>query len=207
MKFGTCIVETRPLVNLREIIQERHLNFLPDDCGLTCFLSVDNMHMIKQEMFSRELKIIIIEPEMNERKYNSLLTSPWFWEQLNYDKILIFQHDSELLKKGIETYLHYDFIGAQDIRKGCEDKMNGGLSIRDVAKSKLICEQFQYNHEMNEDWWFCIYMNMIGAIIPNSKLDHPFSIEQEFRLGSLGCHAIDKWFTQEQCKQIRGQYK
>ena len=43
-----------------------------------------------------------------------LLTSVWFYEQINAtaNKILIFQTDSCLLKEGIDKFIDYDYIGA-----------------------------------------------------------------------------------------------
>jgi hypothetical protein len=45
------------------------------------------------------------------RVYNSILTNPNFWRGLKYDRVLVFQHDSGLLKHGIEHFLEWDFIG------------------------------------------------------------------------------------------------
>lgn len=201
------MVETRPIPNILEIIQERHLNFIPDDWGLTLFLSQANKHLVTANMFKRPTQIFILPNEFSIDDYNVLLTSISFWDKLPYEKVLVFQTDSELLKNGIENYLQYDFIGAQDNRIGCEGMMNGGLSIRDVKKCMEIVEKFPYDPQRNEDWYFCLFMKEVGGILPPAILPNPFSMELEFKLGSIGCHAIDKYLTIDQCEQIRNQYK
>lgn len=204
MKNGCCIVETRIIPNLLEIIQEKHLNFVPDDWGLTLFLSEQNKHLINEKMFKRDVQIFILPNEFSIHDYNRLLTSVEFWDKLPYEKVLIFQTDSELLRSGIEQFIfpQLEFLGAPS--KEYYPMMNGGLSIRDVKKCKMNCMIYPYDGQRNEDWHFCVFM--LHNIQPK-KVAQRFSIEQEFVLGSLGCHAIDKYFTPEQCSQIRNQYK
>ena len=44
--------------------------------------------------------------------YNKILTDYQFWANLDYDKVLIFQHDSMLLKEIPENMLNYSYVGA-----------------------------------------------------------------------------------------------
>jgi hypothetical protein len=138
--------------------------------------------------------------------YNRLLTSKRFWRNMP-DKVLIFQHDSALLRDGIEEFLNYGFIGAPIKHiPGC---MNGGLSLRDKATMMKIIDNFPYMGEGvhgNEDIYFCNRLNWVGTNIPTKEQAAAFSVETEFALGSLGCHAIDKYLTIDQCDQIRRQY-
>ena len=69
MRKAAIIVENRPLKNLFEII-EAHMRHLK---GWDCILYDDEK---------------INSPE----DYNRLLTNPKFWD-IEYDKVLIFQHD------------------------------------------------------------------------------------------------------------------
>jgi hypothetical protein len=205
---GCCLVETRVIGNLQDIIQQKHLNFIPRSWGLTLFLSEANKHLIHADMFDREVKIFYLPEYFPAPEYNKLLTSADFWSKLScYDKVLIFQTDSELLRPGIEDFLQWSFIGAPDSRKECEGMMNGGLSLRDVEHHKIICNKYTYDGVDNEDWWFCKKLRIEKRCTPVSSHAKLFSIELDFSLDSLGCHAIEKYLTKEECKQIREQYK
>lgn len=201
---GCCMIETRLIPNLLEIIQERHLNYVPKDWGLTLFLSEQNKHLIREDMFQREVKIYLLPDVFNEFQYNHLLTSVSFWDKLPYENVLIFQTDSELLKEGIENYLHFDFIGAP--HKQDFPMMNGGLSLRDVEKCKSICKRWNYDGGVNEDWYFCKWMPQVLGVLPTFNEAESFAVETTFNIDSLGAHAIDKHLNSSQCKCIRNQY-
>lgn len=149
-------------------------------------------------------------PISSEREYNLLLTSKEFWENIPFDKVLIFQHDSLLLRHGIEDFLQYDFVGApifhEHLPMPC---MNGGLSLRSKSKMLEVIEKIPYDYNLhgNEDIYFCRGIEKIGGNLPTKEGAQSFSVESVFSLGSLGCHAIDKYLTPEQCELILNQYK
>ena len=60
----------------------------------------------------------------------------------------------------------------------------------------------------NEDVLFCNYMiqSRIGNIAPRYVCEE-FACETMFKLGTIGVHAIEKWLTEEDCKQILSQYE
>ncbi len=210
MKNCAVIVETRFTPNLVEIIKDRHLKYLPKDWQVFMILGEANYDLIGSETFENEngrRRVIkrMIEP-FDISDYNNFLTSVNFWNCLveyGFDKVLIFQTDSRLLRTGVEDYLQWDFVGAQDIRKGCEGMMNGGLSIRDVKACLKVCQENVYNGSPNEDWWFCQHLRNL----PPTNLTPPFSVELAPLLGSLGAHAIEKYLTEEECNKIYNQYK
>ena len=128
------------------------------------------------------------------REYNSILTNPNFWQGSRYDRVLIFQHDSGLLKEGIEHFLEWDFIGAwiKNI-PGC---LNGGLSIRNPKVMYEICSKHPYKGmavDGNEDIYFCNKMRELGYKLPDKITCNKFAVETEFEYGSVGYHAIDKY--------------
>jgi hypothetical protein len=138
--------------------------------------------------------------------YNSVLTNPSFWRGCIFDRVLIFQHDSGLLKSGIEDFLEWDYIGAW-IEKipGC---MNGGLSIRNPKVMHHITSKHPYMGMQvhgNEDIYFCNQMNELGYKMPDKETCNKFSVETEFEFGSLGYHAIDKYHRNY--KKILKQYE
>lgn len=184
MRYGALIIENR--FDVSQIIEE-HKKFLPESWPIMHFED----HVIK-----------------TERDYNALLTSPDFWHSLPFDKVLIFQHDSGLLRKGIEDYLKYDFIGAPlyHIDFPC---MNGGLSLRSVPAMIEACMQLPWNPSLgNEDIYFCNLLKRLpGITLPSKEVAQSFSVETIFGLGSVGFHAIEKWHSEEDVKKIKSQYE
>jgi hypothetical protein len=137
--------------------------------------------------------------------YNKLLTNPSFWDHIEYDRVLIFQHDSGLLKSGIEEFLKWDYIGAP--WKFQKHGGNGGLSIRNPKVMFNICQKFKYNHECNEDVWFCNKMKELNMNIAPREVCSMFSVESIYKTGTLGYHAMDKYLSKIQVKTILNQYK
>lgn len=185
MKCAAVIIDDRFTIQELEPLILAHAQHLPDDW--------DVYHIGNEQISSMT-------------DYNKLLTSKRFWRNMP-DKVLIFQHDSMLLRSGIEEFLDYGFIGAPI--KNIPGCMNGGLSLRDKATMMKIINNFPYMGESvhgNEDVYFCNRLAWIGANIPDKEKAMEFSVETIFGLGSLGYHAIDKYLTEEQCKQIRRQY-
>ena len=72
-------------------------------------------------------------------QYSKLLTTPYFWNMINSEKILIYQEDSIMFHENIRPFLKYDYIGApfpkhQNDTPNCVG--NGGFSLR--SKSAMI---------------------------------------------------------------------
>ena len=206
MRYAAVIIESRPLPNLYEIIQHKHMDFIPKDWDLIIYHSKENEHIVRGKFWGRWVNYRLIDGEMDINQYNQLLTSPKFWESLEYDKVLIFQSDSELLCEGIDKFLQFDYIGASWVWNPLYPG-NGGLSIRTPKVMHAICEKFTWDALLNEDHWICekMFEKNIGrlATIPEAN---KFSVEAKFLMGSLGTHAIDKWLMPGQCEAIREQY-
>jgi hypothetical protein len=184
MKYGAVIIDSRPLP---EDVIERHIKYLPG-----------NFELFHGALFT-------IDSIAN---YNTLLTSLKFWESLPFDKVLIFQHDSGLLRTGIEEFLQYDFIGAP-IKHISFPAMNGGLSLRSTEAMIRCIKHTPYNPNIhgNEDMYFCNLLSKLGGKLPTKEVAQKFSVETIFNLGSLGYHAMNKYLRPEQCNQILNQYK
>lgn len=181
---------------------------------------IDNRHLPNMEdiIIQHELMLpydwqvwhIANEPINSIGDYNRLLTSKRFWRNMP-EKVLIFQHDSMLLREGIEEFLEFDFVGAP-IRNipGC---MNGGLSLRSSKAMMDVINKYPYQGESvhgNEDIYFVNQMTFTGwdrYNLPSLEQAQKFSVETIFGLGSLGYHAIDKYLTASECEAIRGQYE
>ena len=204
---GCCIIETRPIANLSEIIIDRHLKYIPKDWGLTIYCSELNHEYIKDTDFGVETNIIILEnPKLTIHGYNTMLKSDAFWKSLPYKKVLIFQSDSRLLKEGIEYFLEWDYVGAPWIFQ--HHGGNGGLSLRSVEIMRELLRVGKFtNTNSNEDVDFSNRMLMynIGKLAPRDVC-FKFSCETIATFGSLGIHAIYKRLSKAQCKQILNQY-
>lgn len=139
--------------------------------------------------------------------YNKLLTSIEFWEKFEEEKVLIIQHDSGLLRTGIEEFFQYDFIGAP-IKHCAFPAMNGGLSLRTPNAMIECIKDTPYNPNIhgNEDIYFCYQLKKLGYNLPSKEISSKFSVETIYALGAMGYHAIDKWLTKEQCETILKQY-
>ncbi|GAI96934.1 unnamed protein product [marine sediment metagenome] len=201
MRKGAVIVETRNLPDLIGIIGD-HMVYLPD-FELTIFGSDENKDIIKS--FLPDVNFINLGCHLNEFQYNALFTSSDFWEAIHYDKILIFQHDSMMLRPGIDEFLDYDYVGAPwkfQLNGG-----NGGFSLRSKDMMLKTVNKFPYiahNHG-NEDVYFSNHLPLVGGNVAPREVCKKFSVETIFALGTLGCHAIEKHLTAKQCKQIKTQ--
>lgn len=155
------------------------------------------------KFLSEDWPVIHIKAQINTiQDYNDLLVSKNFWEALP-DKVLIFQHDSGLLRHGVEDFLEWDFIGAPI--KWLPTYMNGGLSLRSRAAMLRVIEEIPYNGEV-EDIWFVNGCRKLGLKLPDIDTARKFSVETEFNLGSIGYHAPEKYLTPKQVELIKYQY-
>lgn len=200
---GAVIVETRKIKGLRKIVLN-HLNHLDKDWGLTFFHGIDNEEYVRKELKGIETNFVLIPAfSIDFREYNKMLTEKEFWEQILYEKMLIFQSDSGLLRKGIDEFMKYDYVGAPwtfSVSGG-----NGGLSLRTKSVMLKIIENHVYTTDRNEDVYFCKYLNKYGKLAPRD-ICSKFSVEAVYALGSFGYHAPEKWLKPEQVKKILSQY-
>lgn len=151
--------------------------------------------------------------------YNAVLKSPQFWKSLgDHEKVLIIQDDGLLLRKGVESFLHYDYIGAPwgdydantYIKNNINSELvgNGGFSLRDVAKSLHITEKYEAekwdlfydnNVEMPEDVYFVKCMIKEKYKVAKREDAVKFATEQVYNPNSLGIH---KFWAYCPCEQV-----
>ena len=143
-------------------------------------------------------------PSIHE--YNKRLTSLDFWQQFEEENILIIQHDSDILRHGIEEFYQYDYIGAP-IKWIDFPAMNGGFSLRRKSAMINVIKNYHYNGLQNEDLYFCNGLKQLNGNLPTFETAKLFSCETIFNLGSLGYHAIEKYLTNDQINQIKTQYE
>ena len=183
--YAAVIVETRKISNLDTIIGS-HMDKLPNDFQLIAFnandFSINSLY-----------------------DYNTLLTSISFWSNLlKYDRVLIFQQDSGILREGIEEFYQWDYIGAP--WQFQDHGGNGGLSLRNPkAMIKTIMNNHYNPSAGNEDIYFSNHL--IGNLAPRSECKK-FSVESEFILGTFGYHFGDdskRYLSDDQIEEIKNQ--
>jgi hypothetical protein len=191
-------VETRQLPRLEDKIQS-HLDKLPDDYELIIYHSRQNRNLFKNidckkhETFISSLK-----------DYNYFMTNAALWDSLKrYQRVLVFQNDSGILRNGIEEFYEFDYIGAPWV---FQDKGgNGGLSLRNPKVMLRTCEKVAYHLGLGyEDVYFSNHMN--GNLAPRNICER-FSVETIYKLGTWGYHAIENWLTPKECNRILNQYE
>ena len=210
MKLCAAIVETRD-IDLEEVF-DRHVPYLPEDT--TYFLFTKFQLIEKYSNILHNVNIMGIELEDDSvHCYNLLLTDngPWFWSNfLDFDRVLIFQNDSGLLRTGIEEFYEYDFIGAPwnqhpNYYPHC---CNGGLSLRNPRVMFDISKKYFWGRNMGEDMFFARHLvdNNEGKLAPY-EVAKKFSVESLFELNTLGYHKPWYYLSSSQWQQIQEQYK
>ncbi len=196
MKLAAVITETRRFPKLKEVI-ESHLDMLPP-CDLIVFHADNWRSFVGLPVRSRYAVRVNTLVE-----YNTLMTSLAYWTKLlKYDRVLIFQNDSRILRKGIQEFYEWDYIGAPwkfQLHGG-----NGGLSLRNPKVMMKTLMTHQYSHREYEDVFYS--NNLEGKLAPREECAR-FSCETIYALGTWGYHAIENWLHPNQCSEIINQYK
>ena len=195
-------IDTRPYT---DDYVKRHLDYLTGDWRLVFFGSEQNKDEV-QRLYPDCLFYIWDCPQFSLEAYSDLLISPEFWNNIPDEEILIFHNDSGLLKKGIEKFFFWDYVGSpwrSPMWGG-----NGGLSIRKRSISlKVIERQPIFRHWTHEDGYFCDCMINygIGKLAPRMVCEE-FSCETIFKMGTYGYHNIRGYLKENQVNLIMNQY-
>lgn len=198
---AAVIVDSRPIDP--EIV-EAHMKHLP---GWELILFIQSNSIPVMNHFG--CKGVICPPISNLNQYNQFMTSIPFWERLKeYERVLIFQQDSMILRDGIEEFTDFDYVGAPwkwqaEPRKGG----NGGLSLRNPKKCLELVRQKPWSITYGyEDVYFTNGLEEVGGSVAPYEVCRKFSCETMFEMGTFGYHAIDKHLANTQVKQIKTQY-
>ena len=143
--------------------------------------------------------------------YNEMMKTEGFWNQIRFDKVLLFQTDSVLLHGKIGKYLKYDYIGAPwDPKDNVAVRIalasgtlnstvgNGGLSLRSVGAMRDIVKVFSSRAQPKEqeDVFFAKYLPQTGYRLGTVEDATTFSVEVDVfagkdasKLGIFALHA------------------
>ncbi len=193
-EYAAVIVETRNIPDLKSIILN-HMKMLDNRWQLYIFHHLNGMALNGLNAIK-----INIHKNLDKNSYSSMLATEAFWNQIPHEKILIFQHDSMLLRRGIDKFLEWDWLGGPS-----GGHYNGGLSIRSKTKMIEVIKKHRYNGE-SEDIYFHHRVGSVGAKIAPEHLAKEFCCERYFTLGTLGYHGLHYFHSPEQIKLIKTQY-
>ncbi len=203
-QYGAVIIETRKIENFGTIVRN-HLYFLPETWGLTVFHGNQNEQFVRDElaMIGGVEFFNIGFDKIYEAEYNHLLTRQAFWKSLNYEKVLIFQTDSLMLRCCVDGFMQYDYVGAPWVHIKMEGG-NGGLSLRTVDMMEKICSKHNYNQVIdgNEDLFFSRHLLAEGGTTPPKHIAQRFSVETIFFDKPVGIHAAWKHLKENEFKLI-----
>lgn len=139
-----------------------------------------------------------------------------YLEERGYKKALIVQDDGFLLKRGIERFLEWDYVGApwadtranEYIKHNINPELvgNGGLSIRSVDKMREVCEKYVLEKRelfyanltcIPEDVYFTKYVIKIGGKVAPNYIARYFAVEQVLEPTAIGIHKAWPYHTPE----------
>lgn len=143
--------------------------------------------------------------------YNIIMKDHTFWKQLElYNKCLIIQDDAFLLRKGIDQFMQYDYVGAPWSPTHFENKIlasvsnpqmvgNGGFSLRSIPAMLNVtktCERektYLFNNDLSpipEDVYFAKCCYALNYDIPDAQTASKFACEQVPNKHALGVHKL-----------------
>lgn len=195
------IVDSRPID--RRVIQS-HMVYLP---GWELFIFCQPNSIQYKEEF--QCRAAICPPISNLSQYNQFLTSAQFWDHLQeYDRVLIFQQDSRILRPGVEEFLEWDYVGSpwkwqQEPRKGG----NGGFSLRNPKKCLELVHKKPWSVTYGfEDVYFTNHLEEVGGKVAPYEVCKKWGCETMFEMGTFGYHAINKYLSASEVEKIKTQY-
>ena len=148
---------------------------------------------------------------LNIYDYSDLLLNINFWKNINSENILIFQTDC-LLRKNINNFLHYDYIGAPWKKNNQCVKItnslvgNGGLSFRKRSAIlkilKLVDYKFKSNSKMSEDIFYSMWMKKFNMNIPTEMEAELFSSEHICNFDCAGLHKVYNYLSKKELQKL-----
>jgi len=192
------IVETRRKENLNWVVNSvKYYTNWP----IIFFCSTYNYHLVN------DVQKVIIPRNID---YSEIMKTKEFWESIFYENILVFQHDSFMIRHGIENFVGYDYIGSpwywsygdfKDKRykdlKLFQNGGNGGFSLRKKSKMIDIIENQIYDYDY-EDMFFSAHLNTKIPLEVKKK----FCVESIYYDKPLAVHNPVKYLPTDKIKNI-----
>jgi hypothetical protein len=222
-KYSVIIIDNRP--NILSIISILFTMInLNSDWHCRVYTSSNALEYYEKYLgkFVDVIDVELLNQKFHIDIYNKLLTSVDFWDSIDYEKVLIIQDDGILLRKGIDKFLQYDFMGSpwlegpgnEYIKKNVNSDMcgNGGFSLRTVSKMKDVVNNTTeeekrilfYNNINNspEDIFFSKNLKKMNNVkMPSSRDASFFGSEEILNIDSLGIHKVWCYHSPDSIKQ------
>lgn len=247
-KLAAIIIEDRFFEDFGKSCYD-HMKFLPKGTDLHVYTSQENESKYDEQLINYKINAIFQKYDQNAeiplsiRYINGVdqfladarmkalfnmcmvMTTPEFWKDyFDYERVLIFQRDSGILREGIEEFFEYDYVGAPCYNFVRDQTIqNGGLSLRNPKVMEYICRMYGWKSDLQdlmvvgqyssasffaEDIFFCLRLikHNAGKLAP-LEISQKFSCESRFELGTLGYHNIEVYMTEDEVKTIKEQAK
>jgi len=199
------MLESRIFEN-SEFILRQFSRYLPEDFALWIYVTDDvyNSYVDLANKLNNNINIVQLPSQYilnSVNDYNNIMLNISFWTMLQqFERVLIFQMDTMIYRKGIELYYEYDYIGAPWNPNSyiATSVGNGGLSLRNI-QAMIYCLQNREsvqtgnfnNNNIAEDVFFSYAMNQFGYKVANVETALSFSIESYgYTENSLGSHKL-----------------
>ena len=159
---------------------------------------------------------------MTHAMYNTMLSSAYFWNLLQGEKILIYQEDSFIFKHNINDFMQWDYVGApfaQQSAVGPHNVGNGGLSLRTKSVMLQVIQQCPIETETTNSAFVTAYMKhatlkilpediYFSQVIQRERLGKVadvksaalFSSETVYNAHSFGMHCM--WYSCKSWKLV-----
>ena len=194
--------------------------FLGEGWQLQIFHGTENEAFLR-EIFSadelRDVQLISLEVDnLSPLAHNELMCTHWLWQRAAAEHVLIFQTDALLLRRGVDDYLRWDYIGApwrtDDLwcvgKPHLMESGNGGLSLRSRARALETLDRFGYSRGQSEDVFYVEHLPKAGgALAPRARrrASPSRATGAGVRRGAAArVPAAYRWLTSEQMLKLLG---
>lgn len=178
----TVMVEYRELPHLETVLR-MHFHQLSDDWSALLVCSDDNFEYVRHVVEKIGVNVSVINISQKNKSLQSeddlqrLMVDLDFWELITAQKVLFFSDEGFLLRKGIEAYLKFDYIGAP-ASKPYEKDVNigyGKFSLRTVDVCKAVLKELREDginpeglitSEFTEDVFFSLFISERSKVTP-----------------------------------------
>lgn len=202
----SLLIETRKLLH-NEFIIKNTIQKLGDGWGHIIYCHKNNVDQIKSicDEISPDIEIRLLDFELDRNNYNNLCLNVRFWNEINCEKVLVYQTDTFIFNDFDDKFLKYDWIGSvwsDEHTNAINSKLNwknlwgcnGGLNIRSVSVIKKILNSkaipkslFGDTDKLTEDTYFSWYIKNKYKF-PTKEVCDLFSNELKYNDEIFGCH-------------------
>lgn len=173
-----------------ELVVRNVMYYLESGWSLIIYHSEENEFFVKnalRDVGNIEYRLPF-SPVYSAAEYNQFMKKFQFYESLNAKKVLLFQTDSIMLKKGIDRFMQYDYVGAPWPWFGRAG--NGGFSLRSVDAMVRACALAcnKENADEPEDVILSEFVSRKYKLVP---YDVAYAFSREARVDELDSMSVE----------------